>query len=93
VLGFVHAKDLVFVDAESQHDPIDRALIRRMLVVPGDRPLEELLFAMRRSQIHMAVVRNGDERLGIITLEDVLESIVGDIIDETDRIRGVERVR
>lgn len=93
VLGFVHAKDLVFVDAEGQALPAQRDLIRRMLVVPAERALEDLLFAMRRSQIHMAVVQRDNRHVGIVTLEDILESIVGDIIDETDRIRGVERSR
>lgn len=93
VLGFVHAKDLVFVDGDGQSAPVERDLIRRMLVVPADRSLEDLLFAMRRSQIHLAVVLDGYAPVGIVTLEDILESIVGDIIDETDRIRGIERVR
>lgn len=98
VLGFVHAKDLAFVGPEGWDEPVERNLIRRMLVVPVDRALEELLFAMRDSQIHLAVVVSGERSggnapIGIVTLEDILESIVGDIIDETDRIRGVERQR
>ena len=41
---------------------------------------------MRRSRIHIALVRDGQSRvLGIVTLEDLLESLVGDIYDETDR--------
>lgn len=91
VLGFVHAKDLLYVDNGRRGLPVDRDLIRRMLVVPVERSLEELLFAMRRSQIHVAVVRHEGRPAGIVTLEDILESMVGDIIDESDRIRGVER--
>ncbi|MFV2038891.1 MAG: hemolysin family protein [Acidimicrobiales bacterium] len=93
VLGFVHAKDIAFVGSEGWGDPVERKLIRRMLVVPAHRALEDLLFAMRDSQIHFAVVTRDGTPVGIVTLEDILESIVGEIIDETDRIRGVERVR
>jgi len=93
VLGFVHAKDLLRVGNDHLDEPLDMRLVRRMLVVPSDRALEDLLFAMQRNRIHVAVVRDGDETVGIITLEDILESIVGDIIDESDRIRRVERVR
>ncbi len=93
VLGFVHAKDLAFVDDDLWNEPLDRRLIRAMLVTAPDRGVEDLLFAMRSSQVHLAVVREGKTSLGIVTLEDILESIVGEIIDETDRIRGLERVR
>ena len=93
VLGFVHAKDLLYVENGDRERPVDRELIRRMLVVPPDREVNELLFSMRRSQIHFALVRSGGDEVGIVTLEDILESIVGDIIDETDRLRSRERVR
>ncbi len=92
VLGFVHAKDLLYVDDADRARPVERELIRRMLVVPPSRGLSELLFAMRRSQIHFALVRDGGTEVGIITLEDILECIVGDIIDESDRSRGKDRV-
>jgi CBS domain containing-hemolysin-like protein len=91
VRGFVHAKDLLYVDDSSRDEPMDIGLIRRMLVVPAERSLEELLFTMRRNQIHFAVVRDRDATVGIVTLEDILEAIVGDIIDESDRIRRVGR--
>ena len=48
--------------------------------------LDELLRLMREQQIHFAVVGKKSKYIGIVTLEDVLESIVGDIIDETDKI-------
>jgi CBS domain containing-hemolysin-like protein len=54
-------------------------------VVPGDRPIEAVLRAMRRARSHVALVRGANGRtLGIVTLEDVLEALVGDIRDESD---------
>jgi CBS domain containing-hemolysin-like protein len=56
-----------------------------MLTVPTDRTLMDLLLAMKRARLHFAVVVDGAGRVaGIVTLEDVLESLVGDIRDEHD---------
>ncbi len=85
VLGFVHAKDLLRMPAEARDDPVPLELLRRMRVVRPDMAGRELLLSLRRSRVHMALVR--DETglmLGIVTLEDVLEALVGDIYDETD---------
>jgi CBS domain containing-hemolysin-like protein len=56
-----------------------------MLVVPTDRTLQQLLLTMRRQRIHVAIVVDGGGRTaGLVALEDVLESLVGDIRDEHD---------
>ena len=90
VVGFVHAKDLLRMPAEGRDDPVPLELVRRMLVVGPDHPGRELMVWMRRSRIHIALVRDDQSRvLGIVTLEDLLESLVGDIYDETDRTVGV----
>jgi CBS domain containing-hemolysin-like protein len=86
VIGFLHIKDLLRLPPEARDEPVPLELIRRMLVVPDDRPLEDVLRAMRRARSHLALVRGADGRtLGIVTLEDVLEELVGDIRDESDR--------
>ena len=88
-VGFVHAKDLVNVTNEDRGRPLPRALVRRMLLVRDSRPLGEVLAAMQRSRVHLAGVRDRDGTLvGVITLEDVLEELVGQITDETDRPSG-----
>jgi len=84
--GFVHAKDLISVPGAGRELPVPRQLIRRLLLVRETRPLGDVLFAMQRSRVHLAAVLDRDGRtLGIISLEDVLEALVGEIADETDR--------
>jgi CBS domain containing-hemolysin-like protein len=85
-VGFLHAKDLVNVAHADRSRPVARSLVRRMLLVRDSRPLGEVLAAMQRSRVHLAGVRDRDGTLvGLITLEDVLEELVGQIADETDR--------
>ena len=85
LLGYVHAKDLLALAPGSRQRPLPRSIVRRMLTVPTDRTLMDLLLAMKRARLHFAVVVDGAGRVaGIVTLEDVLESLVGDIRDEHD---------
>jgi CBS domain containing-hemolysin-like protein len=61
------------------------ALMRECYFVPGTKPIDDLLNELKRRKIHMAIVL--DEHGGVdgaITLEDILEEIVGDIYDESD---------
>jgi CBS domain containing-hemolysin-like protein len=85
VSGFVHAKDLLRLPPELADQPIPFRP-RLVVAVPPDRTLADLLVLMRSRRVHVAVVADARQRtLGMVTLEDVLESIVGDIADETDR--------
>ncbi|MGI8663508.1 MAG: hemolysin family protein [Acidimicrobiales bacterium] len=98
IVGFVHAKDLLTVPSPARHRPLPLARIRRVLVLAPDRPLDDVLVAMKRSRTHVGVVRDSGRTLGLLTLEDVLEDLVGDIRDETDpgarpRITPRRRVR
>lgn len=85
VLGFVHAKDLLRFSHEDRHDPVPLEIVRRMRVVRPEMAGRDLLLWMRRSRVHMVLVRDAvGVMLGVVTLEDVLEALVGDIFDETD---------
>ena len=85
VLGFVHSKDLLSLPPEDYDKPLPLRLIRRMLVVPRDRSLDDLLLSMRRARIHFAVVVEPNRATaGVVTLEDLLEELVGEIVDESD---------
>jgi CBS domain containing-hemolysin-like protein len=93
VLGFVHAKDLLTVPVAARQRPIPYGRLRQALVVPEDRPIDDVLVAMRRSRIHLAVVVDaGGRTVGVASLEDVLEELVGDIRDETDPGGRVRRL-
>lgn len=85
VLGFVHAKDLMRLPVERRERPLPLDLVRMTLTVTPSSGLGDVLLAMRRARRHVAVVVGADRTtVGMVTLEDVLESIVGDIVDESD---------
>ncbi|MDP9068288.1 MAG: hemolysin family protein [Actinomycetota bacterium] len=85
VVGFFHAKDLLKVRDDERQRPLARRLIRQMLVVPESRHLHPLLLDMRRERRHFAlVVEEHGGTAGIVTLEDLLEELVGEIRDEHD---------
>lgn len=82
VLGILHVKDLLGV-AEADVDL--RALLRPVRYVPETQPLNVLLTEMQRTRQHMAVVVDEHGSVaGIVTLENVLEQIVGAVQDEFD---------
>jgi CBS domain containing-hemolysin-like protein len=86
ILGFVHVKDLLTVPAEARLRPIPLRLVRRMVVVAPATLLDDALLTMQRARLHLGVVVDEEGRtLGLATLEDVIEALVGDIRDESDR--------
>jgi CBS domain containing-hemolysin-like protein len=86
VAGMIHVKDL-FIHRDRLRTSEDLVEIKRdILFVPESRPLDALLREFQQSRTHMAIVI--DEyggTAGMITLEDVIEEIVGEIQDEFDR--------
>jgi magnesium and cobalt transporter len=84
VLGFVHIKDL-FPHAVDGKPTSLRDISRKVLFVAPTMPILDLLLQMRLSRVHMAIVVDefgGTD--GLITIEDVIEEIVGEIEDEHD---------
>jgi CBS domain containing-hemolysin-like protein len=81
--GVVHLKDLVKLVREDGSDP--RAILKPVLRVPEGKRILELLTEMQRAFVHMAVVKDefGNTE-GIVTQEDILEELVGEIRDEFD---------
>jgi CBS domain containing-hemolysin-like protein len=93
IRGFVHAKDLLTVDPDRHHQPIEARLIRTVPVVPESMPVSPLLEMMRSEGVHIAVaIDEHGSVAGLVTLEDIAEELVGDIRDEHD-IREVMEIR
>ncbi|MEO8127825.1 MAG: hemolysin family protein, partial [Bryobacteraceae bacterium] len=97
IIGVVHYKDLTRVweerrDAIEKRRPVMpfrlRRLLRKPLVVPETKPLNQLVDEFRKSRNHMAIVVDEFGTIsGMVTLEDVLEQVFGPIGDEHDEHR------
>jgi CBS domain containing-hemolysin-like protein len=85
IVGVVNTKDLFYLFSLKGVVILGDALYPALYLDP-EEPLDNALRLFRKSRKHMALVRNEQNKiLGLITLEDVLEEIVGDIEDEHDR--------
>jgi CBS domain containing-hemolysin-like protein len=85
VTGMIHIKDVFMAQVDPSRDRSIAALMREPLFVPESMGVIELLARMRQQRIHLAIVVDefgGTE--GLVTIEDVVEEIVGDIEDEHD---------
>ena len=85
VVGMVHIKDVFIADVDKSRDRAMSALMRDPLFVPESMGVIELLARMRSGRTHLAIVVDefgGTE--GLVTIEDVVEEIVGEIEDEHD---------
>jgi CBS domain containing-hemolysin-like protein len=85
IVGLVLAKDLIPVLRKAPSEFSLASIMRPVHVVPGSREVEEVLADFKRLKEHMAVVL--DEyggTAGLVTMEDLLEEIVGEILDEYD---------
>lgn len=84
IIGIFHVKDLYRFQVRARQGAFNlRRMVRAPIIVPGGMPLDELLAMMKRQRTHVAVVL--DEyggTAGMVTLEDVLERIIGDVRDE-----------
>ena len=85
ILGILHAKDLLKLWGEATSSKIPLKILRRPYYVPANQKVSELLRDLKEKKTHLAIVT--DEyggTAGIITIEDILEEIVGEILDEHD---------
>jgi len=100
VLGMLLVKDVYAVLADNPGGPIPAApptaqmMMRPIIFVPSSMPVLDLLTDMRRKRTHMAIVVDeygGTD--GLVTIEDIVEEIVGEIEDEHDEEAAVQLIR
>jgi len=85
IVGILHAKDLLKLWGSDPKKNIPHEILRRPLFVPENRNINDVLKELKNKKTHLAIVT--DEyggTSGIITIEDILEEIVGEIMDEHD---------
>lgn len=86
VLGMIHIKDIIKFSGSNHNDFNIKKIMREVLFVPPTMPVMNLLLKMQATKLHMALVideHGGTD--GLITIEDVIEEIVGEIEDEHDK--------
>ena len=85
IVGAVHVKDLLRAARENPDDFDIRAIIRDCLVVPENKPIEQILREFQKRKLQMAIVIDEWGSVeGLITIEDIVEELVGEIQDEFD---------
>jgi CBS domain containing-hemolysin-like protein len=92
VIGFVHVRDMFEVDHTERTRRRVRELVRPVRLVPETKPVNDLLREMQKDGAHMAmVVDEYGNTAGLVTMEDMVEEIVGEIRDEHEPGHDVER--
>ena len=98
IVGTLYTKDLLRELAKPPQDRIDpwTKMLREAMFVPETKPIDTLLQELQRSRSHLAVVLDEYGGVsGLVTMEDVLEEIVGEIVDEYDTalVDGIREVQ
>ena len=92
VKGIVHVNQLVKVLMSSGQEAGIEGLVREAPIVPETKPLDDLLADLQRQRTELAIVIDEYGRTaGIVTIEDIIEEVVGEISDETDPAGGAVR--
>ncbi len=89
IIGFIHIKDVIphMLENGMENEPLNRIphLIRSAAFIPETRGIDAVFESMQKKKIHMAIVVDEyGQTSGILTMEDILEEIVGNILDEYD---------
>ncbi len=85
IIGFIHSKDLSKFLCEEDTDFVLNKIMRKILFVPGSMKVLDLMLRMRMARVHVAIVLDEFGGVdGFVTIENVMEEIVGDIEDEHD---------
>lgn len=84
-VGYLHIKDALYARPGEREEPIQEWRVRALPEVAEDVGVEEVLAQMRASAAHLAQVVRGDEPVGLVYLEDIIEELVGEVRDSMSR--------
>jgi len=92
VTGYLHLKDILYADEAQHQQPVPLKRVRRLATVGADDEVEDVLETMQRTGSHLARVVDADGAVvGVVFLEDVLEELVGEVTDATQRPQARQR--
>lgn len=88
IIGLLNEKDFFALMFRSEGKPVSiESIIQKALYVSEMKLISEVLYEMQRTKIHMAIVKDQyGGTSGIVTMEDIIEELVGEIYDETDEV-------
>ena len=87
IIGYLNFKDIVNALKMSPENPSVKGIMRPIKKIPADTPLSQALSEMMREKTHIAIAISKEQAVvGMITLEDIIEELVGEIEDEFDRL-------
>lgn len=87
IIGYLNFKDIVNALKMSPENPSVKGITRPIKKLPAETPLSQALSEMMHEKVHIAIVVSIEQKaLGMITLEDIIEDLVGEIEDEFDRL-------
>jgi len=84
IIGYVHTIDIMKVLNSEHREKELENFVQPIIKVKENKKINQVFNRMRRKHSHMALVYRNDELIGLVTMEDILEEIVGDIKDEND---------
>lgn len=92
IIGFAHMRDMFELDEADREGRLVRELVRPIRFVPETKPVDDLLREMQEAGAHMAIVIDEYGNVaGLVTMEDMVEEIVGEIHDEHEPERDVKQ--
>ncbi|WP_367123420.1 hemolysin family protein [Streptomyces phytohabitans] len=84
VVGTVHIRDVLALDEDARDGTPVTGLMREPLLVPHSRPVDRLLGRLRRARTMAVVIDEYGGTAGVVTAEDIVEEVIGDVRDEHD---------
>ncbi len=95
IVGIINIKDIFIHQCTAEDEPNIKKLMNRPYFIPENKKLDQLLHQFKKRKHHIAIVVDEHGGVaGLITMEDVLEEIVGEISDESDKVEPhITRIR